>query len=60
MATGRKTYRKPRIQNIPIRSKLGREIRRAFIEDGHVFHYADYLGLELRIAEQMAKEKKSP
>lgn len=60
MATGRKTYRKPRIQNIPIRSKLGREIRRAFIEAGRVSINVDYSGLELRIAEQMAKEKKSP
>ncbi len=58
-ATGRLSSSNPNLQNIPVRTEMGREIRKAFIpKDGFVFVKADYSQLELRIAAHMAQDPK--
>jgi DNA polymerase I len=56
--TGRIASSEPNLQNIPIRTELGREVRKAFVADaGWILLSVDYSQVELRIAAHMAKDE---
>jgi len=58
-ATGRLSSNNPNLQNIPVRTDLGRRIREAFVPEGDkVFVSADYSQFELRLAAALAHDEK--
>jgi len=58
-ATGRLSSNNPNLQNIPIRTERGREVRKAFIprDENHTLLAADYSQIELRIIAALSEEE---
>lgn len=59
VVTGRLSSNNPNLQNIPIKTELGKEIRKAFLakDDNHVLLSADYSQIELRIVAAVSGDK---
>lgn len=57
--TGRLSSDNPNLQNIPIRTERGREIRKAFVarDENHVLLSADYSQIELRVIAELSKDQ---
>ncbi|MBP3755477.1 MAG: DNA polymerase I [Lachnospiraceae bacterium] len=57
-ATGRISSSDPNLQNIPVRTELGRELRKVFVpKDGFLFTDADYSQIELRVLASLSKDE---
>lgn len=58
-ATGRLSSNNPNLQNIPIRTERGREVRKAFVprDENHILLAADYSQIELRIIAALSEEE---
>ncbi len=57
-ATGRISSSDPNLQNIPVRTELGRELRKVFVpEEGFLFTDADYSQIELRVLASLSKDE---
>ena len=57
--TGRMSCSEPNLQNIPIRGKIGKEIRKCFsAQEGYKFLSGDYSQMELRITASLSRDKK--
>lgn len=57
-ATGRISCTEPNLQNIPIRTELGKELRKMFVaRDGYIFLDADYSQIELRVLAHMSGDE---
>ncbi len=58
-ATGRLSSNNPNLQNIPVRTERGREIRKAFVprDENHILLAADYSQIELRIIAALSQDE---